>query len=53
LVKDLDKLEMLLQARRYARLGVPRRQLEKFYRSAMSRINDEEIRKSARVLAKT
>jgi putative hydrolases of HD superfamily len=47
LVKDLDKLEMLLQARRYARLGVPRRQLEKFYRSALSRITDEEIRKNA------
>jgi len=53
LVKDLDKFEMLLQASRYARLGVPSRQLERFYRSAMSRINDEEIRKSARLLAKT
>ncbi len=53
LVKDLDKLEMLLQARRYARLGAPRRQLEKFYKSAISRINDEEIRKNARLLAKT
>jgi len=53
LVKDLDKLEMLLQARRYADLGAPRRQMKKFYRSAISRINDEEIRKSARLLAKT
>ncbi len=52
LVKDLDKFEMLLQASRYARLGVPSRQLERFYRSAMSRINDEEIRKSARLLVK-
>jgi len=53
LVKDLDKLEMLLQARRYADLGAPRRQLKKFYRSAIGRINDEEIRRSARLLAKT
>jgi len=53
LVKDLDRFEMLLQARRYARLGAPRRQLEKFYKSAISRIDDKEIRKSARLLGKT
>ena len=53
LVKDLDRFEMLLQARRYARLGAPRRQLEKFYKSAISRIDDKEIRKSVRLLAKT
>ena len=52
LVKDLDKLEMLLQARRYESLGASSRKLEKFYRSAIGRIKDEQIRKNARLLAK-
>ncbi len=52
LVKDLDKLEMACQARKYETLGVEHRQLVRFYNSALSRIEDEELRKTARRLAK-
>jgi putative hydrolases of HD superfamily len=52
LVKDLDKLEMAFQARNYETLGVEHRQLVRFYNSAFSRMEDEELRKMARRFAK-
>ena len=52
LVKDLDKLEMALQARNYETLGVPHGEVERFYRSAIRRIMDDELRKMARRLAR-
>ncbi len=50
LVKDLDKLEMALQARRYQDLGGRPGQLAKFYKSALAQIEDAEIRKTALLL---
>ena len=51
-MKDIDKLEMALQARNYETLGVPHREVERFYLSALRRIADDEVRKSVRRLAR-
>ncbi len=47
LVKDLDKLEMALQARHYEGMGVEHGDLVKFYRSAGGRIRDVGLRRMA------
>jgi 5'-deoxynucleotidase len=53
LVKDLDRLEMACQARRYETLGVGHEQLERFYSSAVSQIKDPSLKKTARRLAQS
>ncbi len=53
LVKDLDKLEMALQAKYYEVAGVERKELEKFYRSALRGISDASLRKVAGDVARS
>jgi len=50
LVKDLDKLEMALQASQYESLGTPHSFLVKFYKSAMTRISDDSMKRIIRKL---
>lgn len=52
LVKDLDRLEMACQARRYESLGVAHGQMVRFYSSAVRRIKDPALKKTARRLAR-
>jgi 5'-deoxynucleotidase len=53
LVKDLDKLEMALQAKKYETSGAAHRQLAVFYESAVDRIEDPALKKIARGLTRT
>jgi putative hydrolase of HD superfamily len=46
LVKQLDKLEMALQAREYERGGLERRKLADFYRSASRSIKDRTLKEA-------
>ncbi len=45
LVKDLDRMEMALQAAEYERKGAGRTKVSEFYRSALREIKDPEFRK--------
>lgn len=44
LVKELDKLEMALQAKEYERTGIKKRRLTNFYQSAARQISDPSLR---------